>query len=92
MLEVVTVCDHLSFLLRVELKHKVAWKAQRIAFNRLIKDLGGYAVQLGQICVNHHTQPAHHGNASPMLYRAGNGSARLADGVDFIRVRFAKFR
>ena len=58
--EVVTVCDHLSLLDRIEMKHEIVRKPRRIAFNHLIERLGEHTVELGQVCIHHHAQATNH--------------------------------
>jgi hypothetical protein len=60
---VVTVCDHLDLLGGIELKHEVRREALRIALDGLVQRLGRHAIELGQIGVNHHLEPAQHLNA-----------------------------
>lgn len=51
--EVVAICDHLIFLRRIELEHEVLWKSHGVAADLLVQALGGYAVDGGQIGVEH---------------------------------------
>jgi len=64
-LEVVAICDHLRFLSRGQLKHKIIRKSILITFYLFVKAFCGYPVEFGEISVKHDAV-ATDGNNAPI--------------------------
>src|SRR5205823_12287922 len=47
-----------SNLLRLKLKHKVSGKSHRVALHRLVENLGGHAIENGQVLLKHYSLTA----------------------------------
>jgi hypothetical protein len=62
--EVVTICDHLQFLLRRKLKHEILGETIPIALYCLIQYLGRHAIELRQVRIDHHLMAANGEDAS----------------------------
>ena len=58
LLEVVTICDHLCFLILCKAKDKILWKALGIAFDRLVQTLGLHTIEFGQVSIENYTLAA----------------------------------
>ena len=56
--EPVTNCDQFVLLLLIERKGKIRRETFLISFDRLIEGLGGYAIELRQVGIDHDSFPA----------------------------------
>ena len=50
----VTICDHLGFSLRIQLKNEIIGESRRVAFHLLVEPLRRHAVDGGQVGIQHH--------------------------------------
>src|SRR5262252_1020260 len=74
--EVVAICDHLGSLGGRELEEKIR-KPIAVAAYLLIEPLGGNAVELGEVGVDHDLVASHDDDASYDLRGDGHGNGRF---------------